>query len=895
MFSPSNAPSIETRKALLVLDLQNDFVKPNGNLFVRNVPDFLDDVAALAHSFRQTGDVIWIQTQYEGWRSIVDEESGNEVVFVGAQSSPDEGDGGGSGGGGIDQAAASGAGNNDDDDGSLHNNPDPEAFLTVSGTVAGQTCCWPKTTGVQFPAPILSAIDHDRDTISIKSDYSALQSPDLVLSLRTQFVTEIYLCGSLSNVSVYATALDAVRHGFAVTIVEDCVGFRSFNRHMESMRRMADIMGAVGITTKELIEEHDLEETEKAQTATSPLRHGVKPAGIEVEMDDLAVHIAQSPNSLMQNRVRSYDTRGAESDSDDSRQAKRPTTQLERKVALDTRVLELASAEEADEEEDTGSLLLSIPRTRNPENSGESDIKLQRPRVRRKKVSYKKQDNDNPPDMKAPEASTDPPPAATTSSALSSEAPKRKARKSDAPLGPNDSIGEGDSRVIYDLELSPDAFQQIRGEVNWQKMYHLSGQVPRLVAVQGETQEDNSIPIYRHPADESPPLLPWTPTVDAVRQSVEKILKHPLNHVLIQLYRDGQDRISEHSDKSLDITRGSYICNVSLGAQRAMTLRTKVKTAPKDGTGEPVRKTQKVPLPHNSLFVLGEETNRRWLHSIRPDKRAQSEKSPEELAYKGERISLTFRLIGTFVNPDAGTIWGQGAVSKTMDEAGTVIHGDPTETERMIRAFGKENHDPEFSWDEYYGQGFNVVNFVTKSTAKLFPGGDEIADFRVRFCLVENGIRYDVEHDDSPGSKAYAGHSHEPVYIDPDGVTTTNGDANILAHIGRNATGDVPKPDPNQLRQIEDLLASWRRYRDANFTGNPTHLETWEQALRGKSYLGGQALNAADCALWPILRDIVKRTGPLDESSFPSLSAYHYKVGRRGCVRQVLEEIHETQ
>lgn len=882
MFSPSNVPSIETRKALLILDLQNDFVKPNGNLFVRNVPDFLDDVTALSHSFRQRGDVIWIQTQFEGWRSIIDDESGNEVVFVGTKPSSEESF---TGGGGAD--------NNDDDE--LSRNPDPEAFLTVPGTVPEQTCCWPKTTGAQFPAPILSAIDHDRDTIFVKSNYSALQSPDLVLSLRTQFVTEVYLCGSLSNVSVYATALDAVRHGFTVTIVEDCVGFRSFNRHMEAMRRMADIMGAVGITTKELIEEHDLEETEKAQAAVTPPRSGARPAGIEVEMDDLAVHNAQSPGSPEQNRVRSYGTRRAESDSDESRQIKRPT-QLEKRVGRSIPEPQVMNAMEAgNEDDDNGSLLLSIPRTRHRQGSGQPDVKLQRPRVRRKKVSYKKPENDKARETKSPEANTNPSPPAPAMTTSSSAPVKRKDKKPNAPLGPGDSIGEGDSRVVYDLDLSPDAFKQIRDEVNWQKMYHLSGQVPRLVAVQGQTQKDNSIPIYRHPADESPPLLPWTPTVDAVRLAVEKVLKHPINHVLIQLYRDGQDRISEHSDKTLDIVRGSYICNVSLGAQRAMTLRTKVKTLPEDGTGDPVRQSQKVPLPHNSLFVLGEETNKRWLHSIRADKRAESEKSPEELAFRGERISLTFRHIGTFFNPEAGTIWGQGALSKSMGKAGTVIHGEPTETERMIRAFGNENHDPEFNWDTHYGHGFDVVNFVTKSTAKLFPGGDEISSFRVRLCLVENGIRYDVESDASPGSKPQtSGHSHEPVYIDPDGVTTIYGDANILAHIGNNATGDVSQPDDNQLQKIESFLASWRKYRDAKFNGSQPQLEPWELALRGKSYLGGQTFNTADCALWPVLRDIVKQTGPLDESSFPSLSTYHYKVGRRGCVKQVLDEIHEA-
>jgi alkylated DNA repair dioxygenase AlkB len=42
--------------------------------------------------------------------------------------------------------------------------------------------------------------------------------------------------------------------------------------------------------------------------------------------------------------------------------------------------------------------------------------------------------------------------------------------------------------------------------------------------------------------------------------------------VLIQLYRTGADYISEHSDKTIDVVRGSRIVNVSLGARRTMTL-----------------------------------------------------------------------------------------------------------------------------------------------------------------------------------------------------------------------------------------------------------------------------------------------------------------------------------
>ena len=119
-------------------------------------------------------------------------------------------------------------------------------------------------------------------------------------------------------------------------------------------------------------------------------------------------------------------------------------------------------------------------------------------------------------------------------------------------LGPDDTVGAGDSRIIYGALSSPladDAFERLREEVSWETMHHRSGKVPRLVAVQGEIDKAGGIPIYRHPADESPSFRPFIPTIEHIRNQVEALLHQPFNHALIQLYRDGVDNISEHSDK----------------------------------------------------------------------------------------------------------------------------------------------------------------------------------------------------------------------------------------------------------------------------------------------------------------------------------------------------------
>ncbi|MFT4974525.1 MAG: nicotinamidase-related amidase/alkylated DNA repair dioxygenase AlkB [Myxococcota bacterium] len=263
-------------------------------------------------------------------------------------------------------------------------------------------------------------------------------------------------------------------------------------------------------------------------------------------------------------------------------------------------------------------------------------------------------------------------------------------------------LGAGDSGVLYGLLLDDliDALARVREEVSWQVMRHRGGVVPRQIAIQGTIDDDGAWPVYRHPADEQPPLTAWTPTVDRLRLLVEARLGQPINHVLIQRYPDGASNISPHADKTLDVLRGSAIVNFSLGATRTMLLQNKDRR--EDGQFD----FQRVDLPHGSLFVLGWQTNRTFKHGIRADRRSEAEKRTDELRDGCERISLTFRTIATFQGAD-GRLRGQGARS-----------GPPLPPEEeglaLLIAFGHENRESDFDWDRHYGPGFDVLNFHTR-------------------------------------------------------------------------------------------------------------------------------------------------------------------------------------
>lgn len=112
---------------------------------------------------------------------------------------------------------------------------------------------------------------------------------------------------------------------------------------------------------------------------------------------------------------------------------------------------------------------------------------------------------------------------------------------------------------------------------------------------------------------------------------LRKLPTLPINHHLCSpsrpqyphSYSTPAQLFSEHSDKTINVVRGSHIVNLSLGARRTMTLRAKKMLLPTQrGTSRVVMMTMMVllllPLVcsarrnashfRNSLFVTGLET-----------------------------------------------------------------------------------------------------------------------------------------------------------------------------------------------------------------------------------------------------------------------------------------------
>ncbi|KAL6712747.1 hypothetical protein ACLMJK_009685 [Lecanora helva] len=921
--SGTNLPVFETRKALIIINLQNDSLYVKDDLYITKNRDFVTRLKDMIPYFRKHGDIVWVKTHLGALPSPPARKSSEELEKESAkladknkeaqhqqeqQMQPPSHESQAcektatkfqldpidpNAGPGNDypayypssktkammmQASAETRAEKRSADLQVFDDKDNNFEKHLSKPRKGQQARFyiAGTKGAAICDQLLDVVDESQDLIVTKHHYSSFDQTSLLTALRAKLVTEVYLCGCLTNVGVYSTAADAVQHGLQVTVVEDCLGYRSEEKHEEAMRQMAEIMGVHGIDSEEIIEESGGRPVPDAETPGITLD--------ELSINSPRIATMGLPDSVGPN-LRSQLVSG--------RQTGQP---VEMHSKPDSPVAQ------------------SMPDTQQGSSSKKDLFEKNRPTV----------DGDDSGKDSSPAPSS-------TKNRRSWNLSRTHA------LGPNDKIGSGDSRIIYNvLETATVdlAFRTLKDEIGWQTMLHRSGQVPRLVAVQGEIGPAGEIPVYRHPADESPPLLPFTPMIQRIRHEVEAELSQTFNHALIQLYRGGIDNISEHSDKTLDIVRGSFIVNVSLGAQRAMTLRTK-KSKHRHGVDSPsMRQSQRIEMPHNSVFVLGPQTNREWLHGVRADKRPNNEKLVEEKAFGGERISITFRQIGTFMDEKEQYIWGAGAKGKPRHEAGR-ISKDDTEMEAMIDAFGKENHDADFDWDVEYGRGFDVVNLVIKK-AKLYLCSDDVANQRVQLSLCEKSIPYQkIEREDSGMHEQSTARFHtwmhglsnsnDPLFKEADdGTSGVEGDLTIMMYLEQQhpflASSDS-LPDPSQSPEVSihtqlahsnELLFTWRELRDLRKGGassppttryrleeptasiNLLHeelhimLNQWEMQAGASKYIAEDFWTITDCAFWPVLHHLVSASEELNTERYPHLLAYHKRVLGRGCVRNIL-------
>ena len=374
------AAPLTLRRALLILDLQNEFLASSGRCKVSNFPiapekgpSFIDNILAFVTAFRKagSGDIIWIRSEFTKPRDANDEK-----VLLYEEESED------------------GQETPEDRDQESDHIGKFDEFL--SSTI--NPYCAKGSPAADFHESVTEATKTLGDRIIRKTWYSAFIKTGLVEILRGRLATELFICGLKTNISVFATVSDAVRHGFQVTVLDDCVGYGDHRLHDVALGQMAGVLGCEVTRSARLV---------GAWTAkTKPAR---------------SMSATQTKEDLAQ--------------------------MIER----------LSLSEEKSLHVSTGPLI--------PSKEALEDFALQQ---EQKKTDTRRQGVEEGKSL-------------------------RNIKGIPVLLKEGDKMGEGDTRLVNGI-LHPDlenvAFERLRHEIRWRTMLHRGGEVPRLVAVEGDVGED---------------------------------------------------------------------------------------------------------------------------------------------------------------------------------------------------------------------------------------------------------------------------------------------------------------------------------------------------------------------------------------------------------------------
>lgn len=153
--------------------------------------------------------------------------------------------------------------------------------------------------------------------------------------------------------------------------------------------------------------------------------------------------------------------------------------------------------------------------------------------------------------------------------------------------------------------------------LDWEakSMYGKTTQLPRLTTMYGAPYRYSGVD---HPERPMPPRLQEIITRIEVATGTSGY-----NAVLGNLYRDGTDSVSWHSDDDY-ASAAPHIASVSIGATRRFRIRSK---------GPPPRETHDLDLAHGDLLIMTDNSQQDWMHCV-----------PKTSRKVDPRINLTFRV-----------------------------------------------------------------------------------------------------------------------------------------------------------------------------------------------------------------------------------------------------------
>lgn len=178
-------------------------------------------------------------------------------------------------------------------------------------------------------------------------------------------------------------------------------------------------------------------------------------------------------------------------------------------------------------------------------------------------------------------------------------------------------------RNLFDELESNKLFKELLSSIKWRqdkmKIFGKEVDLPRLTAWYGD--DDKSYTYSGIPMNPES----WTPILLSIKERIEQVAEVEFNSVLVNLYRNGKDSVSWHSDDEPELGTNPIIGSISFGETRRFQLRHK--------WNKDLDKVE-ITLSHGSLLLMKGSTQHFWQHQI-----------PKTSKPLKERINLTFRII----------------------------------------------------------------------------------------------------------------------------------------------------------------------------------------------------------------------------------------------------------
>ncbi len=124
-------------------------------------------------------------------------------------------------------------------------------------------------------------------------------------------------------------------------------------------------------------------------------------------------------------------------------------------------------------------------------------------------------------------------------------------------------------------------------------------------------------------ANQTKTALPFTEALVALKKEVETTTKATYNSCLLNLYHNGTEGMSWHTDNEKELQPNGAIASLSFGAERKFAFKHRE-----------TKEVVSLVLQHGSLLLMKDTIQQHWLHRLPPTKKVQQ-----------PRINLTFRTI----------------------------------------------------------------------------------------------------------------------------------------------------------------------------------------------------------------------------------------------------------